>query len=270
MLSIQTNYNSLVAQENLAVNTAFQTQTIQRLTSGYRINQSGDDAAGLSVANQYRSAVAELTQGVRNANDGVSTLQIVDGGLNNITKMLDRLKTLATESATDTFTGDRTILDNEFKDVVSEISRQAQNIGLNVGGGWLKNLSVYVGGGAGATVSVDLSGAQVDAAGLLISTSTVDTAAHATTAIAAIDTALGAVGTIQGAVGSGQNKLGYATQLAESQITNFSTAQSRIRDADMAAEAANLTKAQVLQQASLAAMAQANSAPQAVLSLLKG
>jgi flagellin len=270
MLSIQTNYGSMVAQQNLLVNTNFQTRTIERLTSGYRINQSGDDAAGLSVANSYRSSVAELSQGVRNANDGVSTLQIIDGGLNNITKMLDRLKTLATQSATDTFTGDRTILDSEFQDVVGEISRQAQNIGLDAGGGWLANLSVYVGGGAGSTVSVDLSGAQVDAAGLALNKSVVDTAANATTAIAAIDTALGSVGTYQGSVGSGQNKLNYAIQLAESQITNFSTAESRIRDADMASEAANLTKAQVLQQASLAAMAQANSAPQAVLSLLKG
>ena len=270
----------MAAQENLRVNTDFQTKTIERVTSGFRINQSGDDAAGLSVANGYRSAVAELSQGVRNANDGVSTLQIIDGGLNNITKMLDRLKTLATQSATDTFTGDRDILNDEFTDVVSEISRQAQNIGLDASGAWLKSLSVYVGGGAGATVTIDLSGAQVDADGLglngdatatpAVPAASIDTAANATTAIGTINTALGLVGTYQGVVGTGQNKLSYAIQLAESQITNFSTAESRIRDADMAREAANLTKAQVLQQASLAAMAQANTAPQAVLSLLKG
>src|ERR1700758_915338 len=98
-LSIQTNVNSITAQENLRVNTDFQARTIQRLTSGYRINSSGDDAAGLAVANKYRSDTAELQQGVRNANDGISTLQIIDGGLNNISKILDRLKTLATQSA---------------------------------------------------------------------------------------------------------------------------------------------------------------------------
>src|SRR6201991_4733520 len=102
-LSIQTNVNSLVPQENLRVNSDFQSMTIQRLTSGYRINSSGDDAAGLAVANKFRSDVAELSQGVRNANDGISTLQIVDGGLNNISKTLDRLKTLATQSASGTF-----------------------------------------------------------------------------------------------------------------------------------------------------------------------
>ena len=113
-LSIQTNVNSLIAQENLRVNSDFQAKTIQRLTSGYRINQSGDDAAGLAVANKFRSDVSELTQGVRNANDGLSTLQIVDGGLNNISRMLDRLQTLASQSASATFSGNRTTLNNEY------------------------------------------------------------------------------------------------------------------------------------------------------------
>ena len=116
--SIQTNVNSLVAQENLRVNSNFQSQTIQRLTSGYRINSSGDDAAGLAIANKFRSDTAELTQGVRNANDGVSTLQIIDGGMNNICKMLDRMKTLATQSASATFTGDRTVLNKEFQSLL--------------------------------------------------------------------------------------------------------------------------------------------------------
>jgi flagellin len=131
---------------------------------------------------------------------------------------------------------------------------------------------VYIGGGSGATVSVDLSAGQVDAISLGLgvgATGKLDTAANATTEIGLINTALTSVGTIQGVVGSGQNKLFYATQLAQSQISSFSAAESRIRDADMAAEASNLTKAQVLQQASIAAMAQANSAPQSVLALLK-
>src|SRR5689334_16717597 len=117
-ITLQTNIASLIAQNNLRMNTQFQTQTITRLTSGYRINTSADDAAGLAVANQYRSTVAELTQGVRNANDGVSTLQIVDGGLNNISTMLDRLKTLATESASATFSGDRNTLNTEYQSLL--------------------------------------------------------------------------------------------------------------------------------------------------------
>src|ERR1051325_5012801 len=113
--SIQTNGNSLVAKRNRRVNSSFQSRTIQRLPSGYRINSSGDDAAGLAVANKFRSDTAELTQGVRNANDGVSTLQIIDGGLNNIGKLLDRLKTLATQSATTTFTGNRDTVNVEYQ-----------------------------------------------------------------------------------------------------------------------------------------------------------
>jgi flagellin len=175
MLSIQTNVNSLVAQENLNVNNTFQSKTIQQLTSGYRINSSGDDAAGLAVANQYRNSVSELTQGVSNGNDGVAQLQIMDGGISNISQILDRLKTLATQSSSATFTGDRTVLNNEFQTDITEIDRQAQTIGLNTGGGFAKSLGVYLGGGAGTTaasalangvVNVDLSKSTVDAQSL--------------------------------------------------------------------------------------------------------
>src|SRR6185369_3158289 len=108
MISLQTNVNSLVAQQNLNVNNAFQSRTIAQLTSGYRINQSGDDAAGLAIANKFRSSIAELTQGVANGNDGVAQLQIMDGGMNNIAQILDRLKTLATQSASGTITDQKT------------------------------------------------------------------------------------------------------------------------------------------------------------------
>jgi flagellin len=132
-----------------------------------------------------------------------------------------------------------------------------------------KDLSVYIGGNT-PTVTVALSGLGVDSATLGLTTNDLSVAGNPTTAIDEINTAITNLGTVQGTVGSSQNKLSYAIQLAQSQISSFSAAQSRIRDADMAAEAANLTKAQVLQQASLAAMAQANAVPQAVLSLLKG
>src|SRR5437764_13729916 len=118
--SIQTNVSSLVAQENLRVNGDFQGRTIQRLTSGYRINSSSDDAAGLAVANKFRSDTAELSQGVRNANDAISQLQIIDGGVNNVSNILDRLKTLATQASSGTFTGNRSTVNNEFQTLLSE------------------------------------------------------------------------------------------------------------------------------------------------------
>jgi flagellin len=276
--SFQTNVTSLVAQQNLRVNSDFQSRTITRLTSGYRINSSGDDAAGLAVANKLRSDTTELQQGVRNANDGVSILQIVDGGLNNISNILDRLKTLATESASDTFSGNRATLNTEFTGLLAEIDRQAANIGLASGGGtggrFNVSLDVYIGGGdtqAHAKVTIDLSGSgnQVDKAGLGVGTDKVDTKANALTALDHLTTAISNLGLVQGSVGTGENELNYAVQLAQSQISSFSAAQSSIRDADVATEAANLTKAQILEQSSVAALAQANTAPQALLKLLQ-
>ena len=171
MLSLRTNVDSLKAQTNLKVNSSFQSRTIEQLTSGYRINQSGDDAAGLAIANALRSDVTELTQGVANANDGLGQLQILDGGLSNISNLLDRMKTLAAQSASGAFTGDHATLNQEYQQLVKEVTRQATNINLNLGGSLNKLLSVYLGGAnntENASVAVDLSGSQgaVDASSL--------------------------------------------------------------------------------------------------------
>jgi flagellin len=147
--SIVTNVASLLAQDNLRITSNLQQTTIQRLTSGLRINSSADDAAGLAIANGFRSDVSVLQQGIRNANDGLSTLQTIDGGINNISLLLDRARTLATQSASGTFTGDRNVLNSEFSSVLSEIDRQAQAIGLDPGGAFAKALAVFIGGGRG-------------------------------------------------------------------------------------------------------------------------
>ena len=213
MISLQTNVTALLAESNLSVNQQTESQAITRLTSGFRINSSADDAAGLAVANKFRSDTAELQQGVRNANDGISQLQIVDGGLNNISQILDRMKTLATESASGTFTGSRTVLQNEYSTLLTELDRQATNIGLNTGGSLATSLSVYIGGGTDATVTVNLSTAVVDSAGLGVSGGDISTSAGATTAIGNINTAISKLGTAQGAVGAGENDLNEAVQL---------------------------------------------------------
>ncbi len=169
--STNTNIAALQAQEYLRVNSDFQQKTIGRVTSGLRITASGDDAAGLAIANGFRSDQAVLTQGIRNANDGLSQLQIIDGGINNISKLLDRARTLATQSASGTFTGSRTVLNSEFQSVLGEIDRQAQAIGLNTSGEFAKSLSVFIGGGkasggitqiSNGAVAVDLSASTVD------------------------------------------------------------------------------------------------------------
>jgi flagellin len=173
--TVNTNIASMNAQEYLRMNGSFQEKTIARVTSGLRIVSSGDDAAGLAIANGYRSDQAVLTQGIRNANDGLSQLQIIDGGLNNISKLLDRARTLATQSASGAFTGSRAVLNSEFQSVVSEIDRQAQAIGLNVGGLFAKSLSVFIGGGktsggvndiVNGSVAIDMTNATVDSRSL--------------------------------------------------------------------------------------------------------
>jgi flagellin len=278
-LSFQTNITSLDAQQNLQVNTNSLDNAITQLTSGYRINSSGDDAAGLAVANGFRSNVTELQQGVRNANDGTAILQTIDGGLNNISNILDQLQQLATQSATGTFSGNRSTLNQEFSTLLGEINRQASNIGLASGGGttpssqYNNDLDVYIGGGstqANSQVTIALSGSAniVDSSGLGLSTDAVDTIGHAQTAITDIGKAVQALGLVQGVVGDGENDLTYAVGLANSQITNESAAEGNIRDANVAQEAAALTQGQVLQQSSVAALAQANAEPQALLKLI--
>lgn len=173
--SINTNVASLQAQNYLLKSSNFQSQTIDEVTSGLRIVNSGDDAAGLAIANGLRSNEAVLTQGIQNANNGQATLQTIDGGMSNISTLLDRARTLATESASGTFTGDRNTLNSEFQSVISEVTRQATSIGMNQGGQFAQNLSVFIGGGQGATaaqaslngsIQLDLSSSAVDAQSL--------------------------------------------------------------------------------------------------------
>jgi flagellin len=459
MISIQTNVAALMGEVNYNTVQNEESNTIEQLTSGYRINSSADDAAGLAIANSLQAEQTELTQGVANANDGVSQLQIIDGGLTNMSTILDNLKTLATEAGSSTFTGDFTTLNNEFQSDLAELNRQASNIGLNTGGQFNENLTVYVGGGIGnqngaqigtaieninlanvtataasvasqasftvtgvgatyasstasGSFGVELSssvsasgytasftaataGTTVSLAGGTGYSATFSAATAATTAVIGTSTATGAstasasatgytasftaatagttvtlaggtgysatfsaataattavigtsantgnltesassssnytvtggssasvaavtatyfnsvdayslglatgtafsaatniaitnvtqaqaaivlvaqavvnLGTVQGSVGAGINQLNFAIGLAQSQITNYASDQSQIRDADVATDASNLSKYQVLSQAGIAALAQANQMPQAVLKLLQ-
>jgi flagellin len=174
--SLINNLGSQSAQAKLTATNNKLNSTLQRLSSGLRINKSGDDAAGLAIANNFRSDISVLSQGVRNANDGISTLQIIDGGLNTISNLLDRAASLSSQSASGTFTGDRSTLQSELTKVFGEIDRQAQNIGLGGVAGsdegrFNRAINVFIGGGANASaagnsVSVDLSNSRVDKTGL--------------------------------------------------------------------------------------------------------
>ena len=272
--SIVTNLASLNSQMALDQTSSNMQRTLARLTSGLRINSSADDAASLSVANRYRMDQAALSQGVRNANDAISRLQIEDGAMSNISSLLDRALTLASQAASDTFLGSRTTLDNEFQSVLSEITRTATGAGLETNNANLNGRSVFVGntqiatGSSVSYVSFALTSA-VDTQGLGISTQNITSQANANAAISAIQSAISTLGTTQGRAGAAMNRLGFAVSQAQSMSVSVAASESRLRDANMAEEAANLTKYNVLNQSGLAALAQANSGAQSVLMLLR-
>jgi flagellin len=261
--SVVSNVSAINAQANLNTTNIGLQKALERLSSGYRINRSGDDAAGLVVANQYRSEVSVLTQGLRNAGDGLSTLQIKDGALNNIANLLDRLSSLATQSASSSSSVDRTILNAEFQDVLAEIDREASVAGLDNPQGF----SVFVSSGANGTIGGSIGAVDTNTLGINALTITTDTAAA--TAVATIVSAVSALGTSQATVGTIQNRLQFAITLAQSQIVNTKAAESRIRDANIAEESANLTRYSILTQSGIAALAQANAQSGAVLALLQ-
>ena len=260
--SVVTNVSSVNAQKQLEVSNLGLRKALERLSSGLRINRSGDDAAGLAVANKFRSDVAILTVGVRNANDGLSRLQTSDAALNNIALLVDRAASLAAQSASGGFEGNRATLQAEFAQVLSEIDRESAVAKVSVA----DSFSVFVGGGA-TNITAAFSQA-VDTAGLGLGSLDISTAAGAATAVAAASTAISNLGVAQGEVGIAQNRLQFAINLAQSQIVNITASESRIRDANIAQETANLTRFNILTQSGLASLANANQSSASVLSLL--
>jgi flagellin len=264
--SVVTNIAALNAQANLYATNIGLKQALTRVSSGFRINNSGDDAAGLAVANKYRSDVAIITQGIRNANDGLSQLQIKDSALDNVSKLLDRLAALATQAAgstTDMLT--KQTLNAEFQSVIGEIEREAAVASLTTGG----SFSVFVSNNGTNGIVHGSIGLVSTADPASLNLTGLDLTTEAATAVDRVQQAITVLGVVQGEVGALQNKLSYAISLAQSQSVNYKAAESRIRDANIAEEAANLTRYNILNQSGIAALAQANQATSAVLSLLR-
>ncbi len=218
--SVVTNVASANAQANLTTNSRGLQQALNRLSSGYRINYSGDDAAGLAVANGYRSEIAVLSQGMRNANDGLSTLQIKDGALNNISTLLDRLATLASQSASAGFQGNRETLNAEFVAVVGEIDREAGVADLTVEFGF----SVFISSGSAGTTVGGMIGA-VTSTVLSLAGVSISTPDGAATAVDTIASAVSTLGGVQGSIGTLENRLQFAITLAQSQVVNLKAAK---------------------------------------------
>jgi flagellin len=263
--SVVTNIASSNAQANLHTTSLGLQKALNRLSSGFRINNSGDDAAGLAVANGYRADIAIINQGIRNANDGLSTLQIKDGALANMSTLVDRLATLATQAASGTATtASRTTLDNEFNDVITEIMRESVVAGLNVDSGF----SVFVSSdGANGRVANTISA--ITTTNLTLVGHSLTSQVSAQSAVGAIASAVAVLGSSQGTIGTLQNRLQYAMSLAQSMVVSKQAAESRVRDANIAEESANMTRYNILSQSGIAALAQANQQPQNVLTLLR-
>jgi len=249
-------------------------QAIERLSTGKRINSASDDAAGLAIATRMTSEVRGLSMASRNANDGISLAQTAEGGMNEITNMLQRMRELAVQAANGTLSdGDRDNLQVEFTAMVSQIDDVANRTNfngvnvLNAAG----TLNIQTGSSAGEVVTIstyDVTAATLGVNALVIGDSATPGNVDTDAALTAIDTALTTVTTAQANLGASQNRLEATVSSLTNRITNLSESRSRIQDADFSAESMNLAKFQVLSQASTAMLAQANQSQQGVLKLI--
>ena len=279
MQVINTNVLALNAQRNASASQGALATSIQRLSSGLRVNSAKDDAAGLAIANRMDAQVRGMNVAIRNANDGISLAQTGEGALGKVTDMLQRMRELAVQSANATnSSSDRSSLDSEYSQLAKEITRTLGATAFN--GTTLLNsaatLAFQIGAGTSSVtdqIAINLSDMTSTSGSLATAVSTttgISTASAATTAMTAIDNALDQVNSARATFGAMQNRFESVISNLKVAAENQTAAKSRIIDADFAQETANLTRAQILQQAGTAMLAQANAAPQGVLSLLRG
>jgi len=269
-----TNVSSLGAQRNLSKTTDKLANSIERLSSGMRINKSADDAAGLAISAKMGAHIRGLAQSQRNANDAVSLIQTAEGALNEISGLLTRMRELSVQAATGgtLTTSDRSALNQEFQALESEIDRivnVTKYNGSNLLNGALSGgVSFQVGilNSSNDRIAVTISTALSSSLGT--STSSLTTATHAQLAITTVDSAIDKVSSRRNNLGAAQNRLAVTISNLGSIHENLSAANSRIRDVDVAAETANLSRNQILMQAGVSVLAQANTMPGLALSLL--
>jgi len=279
-LVVNTNLLSLNAQRSLKNTQSSLGTSVARLSSGLRINSAKDDAAGMAISMKLTAHIRGLNQAVRNAQDGISVVQTAEGGMNEVHNILTRMRELSMQSATGTLsTADRTALQTEFSDLKSEIDRISDTVdfnGFKLMDGSLSatGVSLQVGINNTANDRITISATtfgNIDASALGLTTaavSSIDSVATAQSMLTIIDTAIATVSTRRGNLGAVQNRLGSTIANLEIASENLSAANSRIADADFAIETANLTRSQIILQAGVAVLSQANTIPQYALQLL--
>ncbi|HWQ60966.1 MAG TPA: flagellin, partial [Negativicutes bacterium] len=252
-------------------------KSLEKLSSGLRINRAGDDAAGLSISEKMRAQIKGLDMASKNAQDGISLIQTAEGALNETHSMLQRMRELAVQSINDTNTNvDRTALQNEVTQLRTEITRIATTTEFNskklINGsvsGAANALVFQIGANAGQTMSVNIANMQASTLGLNINRVSISARATAANSVAFISNAIQAVSDARSKLGAVQNRLEHTVNNLGTTSENLQAAESRIRDVDMAKEMMNFTKLSILQQSATAMLAQANQQPQGVLQLLK-
>jgi flagellin len=280
-LNLQTNVASLSAQRNLQRNEHSLMTSMSRLSSGLRINMAADDAAGLAISEKLRASVRGLGQAQRNANDGVSLLQTAEGALNEVSDMLIRIRELAVQSANGTLgDGERVSLHDEFRQLREEINRIAdvtEFAGLKLLNGAQAigmTFQVGIGNKTNDRITVSLADSHVSqlwtSGTANMNGDTISTVAGARATMSHVDSAINAINRRRGVIGAKQNRLFTTINNLSSQHENLSAANSRIRDADVASETANFARTQILMQAGISVLSQANQFPAMALALVTG
>jgi len=273
MLAIKNNLMSANAARHLSMSYDALSESVERLSSGLRSNSAKDDAAGLAVRELMRADIAVIKQGARNAQDGISMLQTMEGAMATIDEILVRMQSLAEQAATGSYSSaQRTIMHNEFDEMRLEIDRIAGATKFN-GIKMLDNTStVSIHFGELTSDKIDISGSNMTSAsgGLAITALNIDTTASAKAALATLDSAIGLKDTARANFGYKMNRLEHTVQVLDIQSENLLAAESRVSDVDVATEMAEMTRNEVLAQAGISMLAQANTMPQMALNLLNG
>jgi flagellin len=267
-LRINSNVEAFNAHRQLAMTSDKAAKSMERLSSGYRINRAADDAAGLAISEKLRGQIRGLSQAQRNAQDGVSLVQTAEGSLNEVHSMLQRVRELAVQYQNGTLsTSDKSAITAEAQQLSKEIERIGKTAdfnGIKLLDGSQTTISFQVGANDADTIAVTTA-----SLGSKIGGTVGDIDVTTSTAIAGIDKAIDAVSSLRGSFGAVQNRLEHTLNNLATYQENLTASESRIRDVDMASEMVEFSKNQILQQAGTSMLAQANQAPQAVLSLLR-
>lgn len=276
-MRIQHNLTAINASNKLKSNESTVSKNIQKLSSGYRINSAADDAAGLAVSEKMRREIAGLSQAQDNTKNGINFIQTAEGGLNEITSILQRMNTLAVESANGTYqNNDRTDLQKEFTQLQTEIDNISSSTDFNgykiLDGTFATNAMTFqVGAENSASNQVSMTLGTMNASGVGVGTAvSISSQTAAQSAIASISTAVESVALYRAGLGALQNQLEHAANNLSTMNENLTSAESTIRDVDMTDEYVQFSKNQILSQAANTMLAQANAQPQNVLTLLKG